>query len=96
MTSDAQAANAVEARLQKLHGGYIARSGALRAKIVEAAAFLARTKEETETAAAAHAAEQLGLRERLDRLRDEVTAVNRREREGQERYRTLRAELEGL
>lgn len=92
----AEKGNALEKKLAKHHGGYIARSKTLRAKITEAAEFLARTNIEVETKRVALSAERLGLGDRLERLREEVRLASRLEREAQETYRERKMELDGL
>lgn len=87
---------AVEKRLGKVQGGYLARQRVLRSKISQAAEVLERTKLETEVARAKVLGEEIGLAERLERLRDEVALVSRREREAQGSFRERREELEAL
>ncbi|KAF2152276.1 hypothetical protein K461DRAFT_286282 [Myriangium duriaei CBS 260.36] len=96
LTRDATSGNSLELKLGKIHGGYIARANMLRGKIGEAGEFLARTRREVDTARTAGMVEEAGLRERLERLREEVAAAGRREREGQEMYRARREELDSL
>jgi len=96
LTSTAEKGNALEKKLNKIHGGYFARSKTLQKKIAEAADFLARTKMDIETATIAQAVENAGIDERLEKLRVEVGLVSRLEREAQEVYRTRRQELDGL
>ncbi|KAJ9623284.1 Pre-mRNA-splicing factor cef1 [Taxawa tesnikishii (nom. ined.)] len=96
ITSTAERGNALEKKLLKHHGGYIARAKTLRQKITEAAEFLARTSIEVDTKRAAQTAEEAGARERLEKLREEVARVARREREAQEVYRSRKEELEAL
>ena len=86
----------MEKKLAKLHGGYMDRSKKLRAKILEAAAFLEKTRLDAEVGRQAQAAEEAGIGGRLEKLREEVALVSRREREAQETYRERREELEGL
>jgi len=87
---------AVEKKLAKLHGGYLARHRTLRQKIIEAAKVLQKTKLQTEVARMAEVTEQAGLAERLENLREEVALISRREREAQEVYRERKEELEGI
>ncbi|KAG8628422.1 hypothetical protein KVT40_004295 [Elsinoe batatas] len=94
LVATAEKNNELEKKLSKIHGGYIARAKALRNKIVEAAEYLSKTKMDVETARAAQVSEDAAVRDRLERLREEVTLVNRLEREAQETYRERRAELE--
>ena len=92
----AERGNALEKKLAKHHGGYMARSKTLRQKISEAADFLARTSLEMETSRTAQQVEEAALTDRLDKLRTEVGLVSRREREAQEEYRAQRDELNAL
>ena len=94
--SSAEKGNVLEKKLTKHHAGYMARSKTLRQKISEAADFLARTSIEVDTKRIAGAQEEAGLNERLEKLRDEVNVVARREREAQGVFRDRREELEGL
>ncbi|KAK0311182.1 Pre-mRNA-splicing factor cef1 [Friedmanniomyces endolithicus] len=87
---------ALEKKLAKVHGGYIARQKVLKGKIAEAARFLEKMKVEGETARFAQVAEDAGIAEHLEGLRGEVGFVMRREREAQEVFRGRREELEGL
>lgn len=96
LTETAEKGNALEKKLTKHHGGYMARSKTLQQKIIEAADYLAKTKIDIQTARTAQVAEEAGLRDRLERLRDEVGLVSRLEREAQDVYRERRAELESL
>ncbi|KAK1057290.1 Pre-mRNA-splicing factor cef1 [Friedmanniomyces endolithicus] len=87
---------ALEKKLGKMHGGYIARQKVLKGKIAEAARSLEGMKVEGETARFAQVAEEAGIAERLEGLRGELGFVSRREREAQEVFRGRREELEGL
>ena len=96
LTTTAEKGNTLEKKLAKHHGGYMNRAKTLRQKITEAADFLARTKIEIDTARMAQSAEEVGINERLEKLRGEVGLVSRLEREAQDVYRTRKQELEGL
>lgn len=74
----------------------MARSKTLRQKITEAADFLARTSIEMETVRTAQQAEDAGITERLEKLREEFGLVSRREREAQEEFRARKWELEAI
>ena len=74
----------------------MARSKTLRQKITEAADFLARTSLDMETARTAQQAEDAGITDRLDKLREEVGLVSRREREAQEEFRARKWELDSV
>ncbi|KAF2719338.1 pre-mRNA splicing factor cef-1 [Polychaeton citri CBS 116435] len=87
---------ALEKKLIKHHGGYIARQKTLRSKLLEAASFLEDTRVDVETQRRALVGEEAGVLERLEKLREEVALVRRREREAQESYRERKDELEAL
>ena len=72
------------------------RNKTLAGKMGEAAEYLAALVVADGTARAAQASEEIALRERAERLRDEVAFVTRREREAQEEFRRLRDELAAL
>ena len=85
---------ALEKKLAKVQGGYLERQKKLRAKIVEAAGFLEKTRMDVEVGRQAQVGEEAGIAERLERLREEMGFVSRREREAQEEFRGRREELE--
>ncbi len=68
----------------------------LREKIGEAADALERARISLDTSRTAQIAEESAIQRRLDALRDEVSRVSRREREGQEAYRAKKSELDDL
>jgi pre-mRNA-splicing factor CDC5/CEF1 len=88
--------NTMEKKLAKLHGGYLDRQRRLRAKITEASEALGRLTMEVEVSRHACVAEQATAAERLEKLRDEVALIRRREREAQEVYRSRKEELDAL
>lgn len=94
--SAAEKGNTLEQRLVKLQTGYMLRSNMLRQKINEAADFLAKTSIDVDVKRIAAAAEEAGLNERLDKIRDEVNVVARREREAQGTFRERKEELNSL
>lgn len=96
MTQTAVDANAVEKRLAKHLGGYQARSKTLRNKTVEAADALEKAKIELETKYVAQMNEEAAISARLERHREEVQTVLRRERAAQDAYKQAKAELEEL
>ncbi|KAF2861015.1 hypothetical protein K470DRAFT_257358 [Piedraia hortae CBS 480.64] len=83
----------VEKRLAKLQGGYAARQQTLLRKIAAAAGKLDRKRLDVVVARETDIWEQAELAERLEKLRDEVAFVRKREREAQEEYRVVREEL---
>jgi pre-mRNA-splicing factor CDC5/CEF1 len=92
----AEKGNELEKKLSKLHGGYLVRSKVLRTKISETADTLENTKRELNTAMDSQMKEDAASGRRLEKLRDEVAFVSRREREEQETYRRVKQELQGL
>jgi pre-mRNA-splicing factor CDC5/CEF1 len=96
ITETAEKGNELEKKLAKLHGGYQARNKMLRGKIVEIAEQLEKTKIGLNDALSAQVAEDAAVVKRLERLRDEVGVVSRRERETQEEYRRVKEELDAL
>lgn len=96
ITAAADKGAALEKKLAKVHGGYIERQKKLRVKIAEAAEFLDKTRRDVEVQRAALNAEEVGILGRLERLRDEVGFVSRREREEQEVFRERKEELDGM
>ncbi|KAI5247869.1 hypothetical protein E4T43_01755 [Aureobasidium subglaciale] len=94
--SSAEQGNTLEKKLVKLHTGYMMRSKALRQKISEAADFLAKTSIDVDVKRIAATAEEVGLNERLEKIRDEVNVVARREREAQGTFRERKGELDSL
>jgi len=88
--------NELEQKLAKVHGGYLARFKMLRTKMFDAAQALENIRTENSTALDAQVKEDAAMARRLEKLRDEVAFVSRREREEQEIYRAVREELAGL
>ncbi|KAK5111832.1 Pre-mRNA-splicing factor cef1 [Meristemomyces frigidus] len=96
ITTSAEKSAALEKKLAKVQGGYIARQKVLKSRIAEAAGVLERTRLDAEVARRAEVDEQGGIEGRLEGLREEVGLVSRREREAQEVFRGRREELEEL
>ena len=92
----AEEGNKVEKKLALHLGGYQQRAKTLRQKIVEAAGTLEKTKTDINVAQTMHTLEQGAIAARLEKLRDEVAFVSRREREAQDLYRARKEELDGL
>jgi pre-mRNA-splicing factor CDC5/CEF1 len=87
---------ALEKKLIKLHGGYLARSKMLSSKISDTAKSLDTARRNLYVGIEAQAKEDVAITERLEKLRDEVGYVTRREREEQEVYRSVQDELQQL
>jgi pre-mRNA-splicing factor CDC5/CEF1 len=94
--SSAERGNEMEKKLSKLHGGYVARSKVIRTKVLSTSQALGTARIELNTALGAQVKEDAAMLGRLEKLRDEVAFVSRREREEQEEYRRVRDELGGL
>lgn len=96
ITATAEKGNELEKKLAKVHGGYQNRAKMLRTKITEAAEQLEKTRISLNDSLNAQVAEDAAIARRLERLREEVGVVSRREREAQEEYRRVKEELESL
>jgi pre-mRNA-splicing factor CDC5/CEF1 len=96
LVSKANKSHELEKKLAKLHGGYLARAKILRQKVDEAAEALEKTRIHINTTLSAQVGEDAAIESRLERLREEVAFVSRREREAQEAYRLTRDELGDL
>jgi len=96
LLTDAQAANKLEKKLQVHLGGYIAREKLLAAKIVDATAAVWDTRRDLHVFRTLQVHEEGGVARRLERLREEVGYLEKRERDAQEVYRRRREELVGL
>jgi pre-mRNA-splicing factor CDC5/CEF1 len=94
--SNAEQANKIERNLSKHHGGYIQRSKMLREKISQAYSALAQQRIALDSQRTMQYSEQMAIGRRLERLREEVSFVTRREREAQELYRSRKEELDSL
>jgi pre-mRNA-splicing factor CDC5/CEF1 len=94
LKSAADQGNKLEGKLKLHYGGYQTRAKNLRSKIVEAASALEEVKTELDAFQMLQISEQSALSFRLEKLRDEVTFVTRKEREAQESYKNRREELE--
>lgn len=86
----------LQKKLMVHHGGYMQRQKMLTGKMNEAWEFLQRTRQEIETVRFAQMLERGAVGERLEKLREQVALVSRREREAQEVFRQRKEELEGL
>ena len=89
MSKDSAKAAKVEKKLGVVLGGYINRSKALGGKLNEGYEELARTRIELESFARLATNEDGAMVRRTESLRDEVEKLERREREGQSRFREL-------
>jgi len=89
MASESAKAAKVEKRLGQTLGGYVARSKTLAGKLTEGHDELVRTRIELESFARLANNEEGAVVRRLEALRDEVDKLERREREGQARFKEL-------
>jgi pre-mRNA-splicing factor CDC5/CEF1 len=96
LIATADQGNKLEKKLALHFGGYQARAKTLRGKIVEFCAALEKTKIELDTFRTLQISEESALSRRLEKLRDEVTLVTRREREAQVLYKARKDELDEL
>lgn len=94
--ADAQQCNGIEKQLALHLTGYQNRGKMLRQRIIETAAELENAKIELDTTRTMQIAEDAAIQSRLERLREEVHVVSRREREAQDDYRLKKEELDDL
>jgi len=92
----AQENNKREKKLGLLLGGYMSRQRGLKKKLADGHKALLEEQEKRRAFEDLRVAEDAGLQSRLEKLRSEVGAVTRREREAQEEYRAVRDELSAL
>lgn len=96
MSRESTKAAKVEKKLGVVLGGYMARAKTLGGKLSEGYEELARTRIELESFARLATNEEGAMVRRTEGLRDEVDKLERREREGQSRFRELMEVKEGL
>jgi pre-mRNA-splicing factor CDC5/CEF1 len=92
----AERGNKIEKKLALHLGGYQQRAKTLRSKIIEAASALEKASAELDSMRTLQIGEEAAIPQRLEKLRDEVAYVSRRERETQELYRERKEELDEL
>lgn len=92
----AELGNKLEKKLALHYGGYQNRAKTLRTKIIEASAALEKSKNDLDSFNTLQVSEEAALFRRLEKLRDDVAFVLRREREAQELYRARKDELDEL
>lgn len=85
--------NKREQKLKVLLGGYMARQKALKKKVSDTHQSLLEERERLRAFEDLRIAEEAGLKSRLEKLREEVGGVVRREREVQDEYREVRDRL---
>ncbi|EAQ87244.1 hypothetical protein CHGG_03863 [Chaetomium globosum CBS 148.51] len=96
LLASAEKGNKLEKKLGLHLGGYKNRAEMLRGKVGEAHAALEKARNALAGFKILEASEQQAIQRRLAALRAEVAFVSTREREAQELYRGVRAELEEL
>lgn len=96
LTDLATSCSSTEKHLSKHLGGYQARSKALRQRMVDMSETLEKTRIDLDTKRNVLVGEDAAMSGRLEKLREEVEAVMRRERFAQDVYRENRQELAGL
>ncbi|GKZ36908.1 pre-mRNA-splicing factor cef1 [Aspergillus brasiliensis] len=96
LLATAERGNKLEKKLALHYGGYQNRAKMLRTKIVEAHTALEKTTNELDAFRTLQISEESALSRRLEKLRDDVAFVMRREREAQDLYRTRKDELDEL
>lgn len=96
LLATAERGNKLEKKLALHYGGYQNRSKMLRTKIVEASSALEKAKDELDAFRTLQVSEESALPMRLEKLRDDVNFVMRRERETQDVYRGRKDELDEL
>ncbi|KAG9768570.1 Pre-mRNA-splicing factor cef1 [Exophiala dermatitidis] len=89
----AEAGNKLEKKLSLHLGGYQARQKTLKQKINTVYDQIKEQRAQLEAFKTLQIGEDGALARRLERLRDEVNFVSRREREAQEQYRSVQGEL---
>jgi pre-mRNA-splicing factor CDC5/CEF1 len=88
--------NKLEKKLSLHYGGYQNRAKTLRSKILEAGAALPSVTNELDAFRTLQISEEAALPRRLEKLREAVSFVMRREREAQDLYKSRKYELDEL
>lgn len=96
LLATAERGNKLEKKLALHYGGYQNRAKMLRSKIVEANTALNKAKNDLNSFHTLQISEESALARRLEKLRDDVAFVLRREREAQEVFRGRKDELDEL
>ncbi|KAJ5476181.1 hypothetical protein N7475_001910 [Penicillium sp. IBT 31633x] len=92
----AERGNKLEKKLSLHYGGYQNRAKTLRSKILEAGAALPSATDELDAFRTLQISEESAVPRRLEKLREAVSFVMRREREAQELYKSRKDELDEL
>ena len=96
LLATAERGNKLEKKLALHYGGYQNRAKMLRTKVIEASAALEKSSHDLDSFRTLQVSEESAVSRRLEKLRDEVAFVMRREREAQEVYRGRKDELDEL
>ncbi|KAL4987628.1 hypothetical protein BDW68DRAFT_187845 [Aspergillus falconensis] len=96
LLATAEQGNKLEKKLALHYGGYQNRAKMLRTKISEAHTALEKSKDELGAFRTLQISEEAAISRRLEKLREEVSFVMRREREAQELYRFRKEEMDEL
>ncbi|KAJ5779193.1 hypothetical protein N7457_006913 [Penicillium paradoxum] len=92
----AERGNKLEKKLSLHYGGYQNRAKTLRSKILEAGAALPAAMSELDAFRTLQISEEAAVPRRLEKLREAVSFVMRREREAQDLYKSRKDELDEL
>lgn len=96
LLATAEQGNKLEKKLALHYGGYQNRAKTLRTKVTEAHTALEKSKGELDAFRTLQISEEAAISRRLEKLREDVAFVMRREREAQEQYRSRKEELDEL
>lgn len=96
LLATAERGNKLEKKLSLHYGGYQNRAKTLRSKILEASSALPKVQDDLDAFRTLQISESAAVSSRLEKLREEVSFVMRREREAQELYKSRKDELDEL
>ncbi|KAL4800008.1 hypothetical protein BDV19DRAFT_376043 [Aspergillus venezuelensis] len=96
LLATAEQGNKLEKKLALHYGGYQDRAKMLRNKVTEAHTALEKSRDELDAFRTLQISEEAAISRRLEKLREDVAFVMRREREAQEQYRSRKEELDEL
>ncbi|KAJ5179884.1 Pre-mRNA-splicing factor cef1 [Penicillium capsulatum] len=96
LLATAERGNKLEKKLALHYGGYQNRAKTLRSKIIEASAALPKAQDDLDAFRTLQISEESAVSRRLEKLREDVSFVMRREREAQELYKSRKDELNEL
>ncbi|KAJ5674246.1 Pre-mRNA-splicing factor cef1 [Penicillium macrosclerotiorum] len=96
LLATAEKGNKLEKKLALHYGGYQTRAKTLRTKILEASVALPKAQDDLDSFRTLQISEEAAVSRRLEKLREEVSFVMRREREAQDLYKSRKDELDEL